>query len=109
MPELTSVARIPASAQACPCLLQARLVSCQPKAFEFEPGYVNSIPTFYPIMKPWLFVLLVVGPFSVRAENWPQWRGPFFNGSTTETNLPASWSKTENVAWSAALPGPSGA
>ena len=40
------------------------------------------------------------------AENWPQWRGPFLNGSTTETNLPDSFSKTENVLWTAALPGP---
>lgn len=44
-----------------------------------------------------------------RAENWPQWRGPFFNGSTTEKDLPAQWSKTENVAWVAPLPGYSGA
>jgi outer membrane protein assembly factor BamB len=41
------------------------------------------------------------------AANWPQWRGPELNGSTSETNLPASWSKTENVLWSAPLPGPS--
>lgn len=44
-----------------------------------------------------------------RAENWPQWRGPFFNGSTGETNLPVQWSKTENVDWVRALPGYSGA
>lgn len=43
----------------------------------------------------------------LRAENWPQWRGPFFNGSTTETNLPSSWSKTENVRWTTPMPGPS--
>src|SRR5580658_4072241 len=43
------------------------------------------------------------------AENWPQWRGPFLNGSTTATNLPDTFSKTENVLWSAALPGPSSA
>ena len=41
----------------------------------------------------------------VSAENWPQWRGPFLNGSTTETNLPSIWSKTENVLWSTPLPG----
>jgi outer membrane protein assembly factor BamB len=41
-----------------------------------------------------------------RAENWPQWRGPFLNGSTTQTNLPASFSKTENVLWSVPMPGP---
>jgi outer membrane protein assembly factor BamB len=46
---------------------------------------------------------------AARAENWPQWRGPFFNGSTTETGLPSQWSKTNNVAWAAALPGFSGA
>lgn len=39
------------------------------------------------------------------AANWPQWRGPNFNGSTTETGLPLKWSKTENVVWRAKLPG----
>jgi outer membrane protein assembly factor BamB len=43
------------------------------------------------------------------ASDWPQWRGPFFNGSTDERDLPVSWSKTENVAWVSPLPGPSGA
>lgn len=38
--------------------------------------------------------------------NWPQWRGPFFNGSTTTTGLPASWSGTTNTAWVTPLPGP---
>ena len=46
---------------------------------------------------------------ALHAENWPQWRGPAFNGSTTEENLPATWSKTENIVWTAPLPGPSGA
>src|SRR6267142_2625746 len=47
--------------------------------------------------------------FSVRAENWPQWRGPFFNGLTTEKGLPTNFSKTENVKWVADMPGPSAA
>jgi outer membrane protein assembly factor BamB len=42
---------------------------------------------------------------SVHAAQWPQWRGPNFNGSSDERNLPTQWSKTANVAWSAALPG----
>jgi len=46
---------------------------------------------------------------SVQATDWPQWRGPFFNGSTDETNLPDSWDWTENIAWVSPLPGPSGA
>ena len=44
----------------------------------------------------------------VRATDWPQWRGPFFNGSTDEMNLSSSWSESENIAWIAPLPGPSG-
>jgi outer membrane protein assembly factor BamB len=48
-------------------------------------------------------------PIALRAENWGHWRGPAFNGSTTETGLPESWSKTEGVAWVAPLPGYSGA
>lgn len=43
------------------------------------------------------------------ADDWPHWRGPAFNGSSTETNLPASWSKTENVAWVLDMPGTSAA
>ncbi len=52
----------------------------------------------------WLFGLATL---SCPAENWPQWRGPFLNGSTTESNLPDSFNKTENVLWTASLPGPS--
>jgi outer membrane protein assembly factor BamB len=55
-----------------------------------------------------LSLVLVTG-FTASAENWPQWRGPYFNGSTTETNLPSHWSKTENLAWVTPLPGFSGA
>ncbi len=40
----------------------------------------------------------------VRAENWPQWRGPTQNGVSGETNLPVKWSATENIAWKLALP-----
>ncbi len=42
------------------------------------------------------------------AENWPQWRNSKLDGVSTETNLPTSWSKTENIAWRLALPGPAG-
>ena len=43
------------------------------------------------------------------ATDWPQWRGPFFNGSSDETNLPATFGQTENVIWKVDLPGRSGA
>jgi len=43
------------------------------------------------------------------ATDWPQWRGPFFDGSTDEKGVPASWSAGEGIAWVSPLPGPSGA
>ena len=52
-----------------------------------------------------LAVLLAVVPWPSHAENWPQWRGPLLNGSTTETGLPSTWSKTEGVKWVAPMPG----
>lgn len=51
--------------------------------------------------------LLAAGP-ALPGANWPQWRGPFYNGSTTETGLPTTFGKTENVKWVADLPGSSG-
>jgi outer membrane protein assembly factor BamB len=56
-----------------------------------------------------LATLALVSLFSTaiaHAENWPQWRGPHFNGSSTETGLPTTFSKTDNVRWSVDLPGP---
>jgi outer membrane protein assembly factor BamB len=43
------------------------------------------------------------------AGDWPHWRGPYLNGSSDEKNLPVRWSKTENIAWTASLPGHSSA
>src|SRR5580765_8431423 len=45
----------------------------------------------------------------VRAENWPNWRGPHFDGSTTEANLPDAFDLDKTLAWKAPMPGRSGA
>lgn len=39
------------------------------------------------------------------AADWPNWRGPAYNGSTPERGLPEKFSKTENVKWSLGLSG----
>jgi outer membrane protein assembly factor BamB len=54
------------------------------------------------------FLLLFLGA-TARADNWPQWRGPAYDGVSKETNLPTQWSATENLAWKLPLPGPGGA
>lgn len=52
-----------------------------------------------------LFMLLFISmALSAYSENWPQWRGPFLNGSTKESNLPVSFN--ENIIWVAKMPGP---
>jgi outer membrane protein assembly factor BamB len=55
-----------------------------------------------------LIVVALVTSARLRAEPWPQWRGPLLNGRSSETNLPLRWSTTENVAWKVAMPAWSG-
>lgn len=43
---------------------------------------------------------------SLKAENWPQWRGPAFNGTSPETGLPEKITKSDAL-WATPLPGPS--
>jgi outer membrane protein assembly factor BamB len=53
-----------------------------------------------------LLSLLALIPLdSLLAENWPNWRGPHFNGASTEKDLPTVFSKTQGVAWETTLPG----
>ncbi|MDB6130913.1 MAG: hypothetical protein JWM04_2020, partial [Verrucomicrobiales bacterium] len=43
---------------------------------------------------------------SAHCENWAQWRGPNFNGSTTEKGLPSTWTKADAL-WTLPMTGPS--
>ena len=56
-----------------------------------------------------LFAVLFLISAPVKGTDWTQWRGPFFNGSTDEQQVPESWSQTENLAWVSPLPGPGSA
>ena len=60
-----------------------------------------------------LLLLGLIAAGALRAEpaaqDWPNWRGPHFNGSADATGLPVRFSPTENVRWSTELPGPSAA
>lgn len=40
-----------------------------------------------------------------RANDWPAWRGPRADGVADGRTLPIHWSQSENVLWSAKLPG----
>ena len=41
----------------------------------------------------------------VLAQHWPQWRGPSSQGLSSGSPLPTTWSRGENLAWSAPLAG----
>jgi outer membrane protein assembly factor BamB len=58
-------------------------------------------------MKSLITTIIGLLALTVHAGNWGNWRGPDFNGSTDEKGLPSKFSKTDNVAWAADLPGPS--
>lgn len=48
----------------------------------------------------------MLASLSALAADWPQWRGPNFDGSSPEKDLPVKWTK-ESAAWTFDLPGPS--
>ncbi len=47
----------------------------------------------------------VMGVSLTQAADWPQFRGPFASGVSTETALPSSWSATEKIEWKTKLTG----
>lgn len=56
------------------------------------------------LMKPSLILALALAASFAQAENWPNWRGPNLDGSSPEKNLPAKFSRTENVKWQVDVP-----
>ncbi|AQQ69686.1 outer membrane biogenesis protein BamB [Limihaloglobus sulfuriphilus] len=61
------------------------------------------MPIYYKIICSLTISLLACG---AAARDWPDWRGPGYNGSSDETGLPEKWSQTENVKWAGNTPGP---
>jgi outer membrane protein assembly factor BamB len=39
------------------------------------------------------------------SQDWPNWRGPHWNGTSENKELPLRWAEGENIAWSRELPG----
>ena len=52
-----------------------------------------------------LAALILALAVPARAENWPGWRGPHGDGTSTEKNVPTRWSATNNIVWQTSLPG----
>ena len=51
-------------------------------------------------------ILAIVATSSAYASDWPDWRGPRRDGTSSEKNLPSKWSLAgENLAWKAPFGG----
>jgi outer membrane protein assembly factor BamB len=50
-------------------------------------------------------VAVFTGTTELQAGDWPQFRGPSGDGIAAATNLPITWSPTQNVMWKAPVPG----
>jgi len=52
------------------------------------------------------FLLAIINLFpDAQAQNWPGWRGPNGDGTSSETNLPTSWDSKTNILWKSPVPG----
>jgi outer membrane protein assembly factor BamB len=53
-----------------------------------------------------ILCLCILSTGSVRAENWPAWRGPRGDGTSAESNVPVRWNAAagENMLWKSLLP-----
>lgn len=58
---------------------------------------------------PLALLLAFVVPFTASAANWPGWRGPQGDGTTTTVkDLPVTWSTDQNIKWKQEMPAWSG-
>jgi len=53
-----------------------------------------------------VFVAAILAAGYAEAEqDWPQFRGPHGDGTSTARNVPLTWSESNNIAWKVAVPG----
>src|SRR5260221_6178297 len=50
-------------------------------------------------------ILCILVRSSIRAEEWPQFRGPDGQGHSSERGLPVEWSESRNIVWKTPVPG----
>lgn len=59
------------------------------------------------LRRPMLLLFgLLLATATLRAENWPAWRGPHASGVSDERGVPSVWDAQRNVRWKTPLPGP---
>src|SRR5262249_25557139 len=66
------------------------------------PADLRSLPAMRRLAA---LLLLPLCASVTSAEDWPGWRGPRGDGTSTETGVPIKWTRTDNVAWKTEIPG----
>jgi outer membrane protein assembly factor BamB len=61
--------------------------------------------TNFKLLRVFLLLTLINLTAVTQAQNWPCWRGPNGDGTSTETNLPVEWDSNKNVVWKSVVPG----
>lgn len=69
--------------------------------------HLRSVFSCLMVSTLWFAVSVSSTVSSVRAENWPCWRGPRGDGTSQEKSVPTTWNGTtgEHVAWKTLIPG----
>ncbi len=52
-----------------------------------------------------LFFLVITNLTVTMGQNWPSFRGPNGDGTSTEKNIPLKWDSVKNVVWKTTVPG----
>jgi outer membrane protein assembly factor BamB len=62
--------------------------------------------TATPVVAAVLVLAITATEVSGQSNNWPQFRGPTMNAAVADNaDLPERWSETENIEWTAEIPG----
>lgn len=56
-------------------------------------------------MRTLLFFFLTLLSLPIRAQDWPEFRGPGGQGHSDQRGLPLTWSETKSVLWKVPIPG----
>lgn len=56
-------------------------------------------------MRTIILTLVLSTPLLSAEGDWPMWRGPMGDGTTTEKGFPTRWSPKENIVWKTEVPG----
>ena len=61
--------------------------------------------TNFKLLSVFLLLTLINFITVTQAQNWPCWRGPNGDGTSSETNIPVEWDAVKNVIWKSKVPG----